>query len=164
MRVPKAWLLVANGLIWGAAGVNILRLGIAALHRCVAASPDGGLAAADVVPVGNIGASGIAYGSLLLALLLAMAVFLAFHFMFTSIVRKNRSRIRECSADRMPLWQMMPLKSWLVLAFMMSLGISLKLTGLASDFFMSFFYTGLGAALAESGLRYIFFCKLTGNS
>lgn len=139
--VPKPWLLVCNGLIWGAAGVNILRLGIVSW---ISAKPD-----------------------VLLPAALAVLIFLSFHFMFTSIVKKNVQRLRGLEATRLPIWQMMPLKSWLTLGFMMSLGIALKVTGAASAYFMAFFYTGLGTALTESGLRYLLHAlrlqKFSGN-
>ncbi|MBQ0127984.1 MAG: hypothetical protein KBS80_08380 [Bacteroidales bacterium] len=53
-------------------------------------------------------------------------------------------------------------KPMAILLFMMSLGITLKLTGMASVFFIAFFYCGLGAALSEAALTYIIkgICRL----
>ena len=127
-------LLIANGLIWSFPGIKILLGGIDAVRECGK-------------PV---------------AILLALPVFIAFHFMFRSIVRKNVSRVGAMPDERVAFWKMMPLKSWLILLFMMSLGITLKLTGIASVFFIAFFYCGLGAALSEAALTYIIkgICRL----
>lgn len=120
-------LLIANGLIWSFPGIKILLGGIDAVRECGK-------------PV---------------VILLALLVFTGFHFMFRSIVRKNVLRVDSMTEDRVPFWKMMPLKSWLILLFMMSLGIALKLTGIASVFFIAFFYCGLGTALSEAALTYI---------
>ena len=47
------------------------------------------------------------------------------------------------------------LKGYLMMVFMMGLGITLRRSHLLSDFFFAFFYTGLGTALSISGLRFI---------
>lgn len=120
-------LLIANGLIWSFPGIKILLGGIDAVRECGK-------------PV---------------VILLALLVFTGFHFMFRSIVRKNVLRVGSMTEDRVAFWKMMPLKSWLILLFMMSLGIALKLTGIASVFFIAFFYCGLGTALSEAALTYI---------
>ena len=81
-------------------------------------------------------------------------MFIAFHFMFRRIVRRNISFVTSNPEPVVPFWNMMPLRTWLALFFFMGLGITLKLTGIAPPFFTAFFYCGLGAALIEAGVRY----------
>lgn len=56
------------------------------------------------------------------------------------------------------------LKSYLIMVFMMSMGIGLRASGKIPEFFIGFFYTGLGFALAFAGVifiyNYIFYQKL----
>lgn len=66
--------------------------------------------------------------------------------------------------DKRPFLNFFDLKSYLIMAFMMSMGIGLRASGMATDFFIAFFYTGLGFALTMAGLifiyNYIFYNKL----
>ncbi len=127
-KVSRPALLLFDGFIWTCAGINILRIGI---HTWIDGSSRWYLVAA-----------------------LAVAVFLAFNAMFTSIVWKNVTRVGGME-KKVFFWKMMPLKSWIILAFMMTLGITLRSSGIASPFFIAFFYCGLGTALMRSGIKYI---------
>jgi len=126
----RHWMLyLLDGIIWTGAGINILRIGIGTWA-------DGAF-------------------RWYFAALPAIAILAAFSAMFRSIVRKNIARIDSMEEDRIFFWRMMPPRSWVILAFMMSLGIFLRSSGLASDFFIAFFYCGLGTALLCSGINYI---------
>lgn len=126
----RHWMLyLLDGIIWTGAGVNILRIGITTWA--------GGSFRWYVAAIASI------------------AILMAFGAMFSSIVRKNRTRIDAMEDEKVFFWKMMPLKSWIILAFMMTLGIMLRSSGIASDFFIAFFYCGLGTALLSSGIRYI---------
>lgn len=122
-------LLVTNGILWIGAGTNILLTGIRTW-------------------------SSSSFNALLIAAL-AVLVFVAFHRMFSSMVRKNVARVHAMQEERAFILRMMPVRTWIILIFMMSLGITLKLTGIAPAFFIAFFYCGLGSALTEAGLRYV---------
>lgn len=121
--VRKQWLIVANGLLWMAAGVNIARIGI----KC-ALSIDGH------------------------AYLWAILVFAAFFTMFSRVIGKNTKRIKAMVEPKAPLYKFLTLKGYLIIAFMMTLGIVLRSLGTIPDTFFAFFYTGLGSALTLAGL------------
>lgn len=55
------------------------------------------------------------------------------------------------AGDRAPLYRFMSLKGYLIIIFMMTLGISLRSIGSIPDGFFAFFYTGLGSALFLAG-------------
>ncbi len=122
------FLLVCNAVLWAAPGINVLLTGIKAWS-------DGRF-------------------NPLLTAVSALAVFIAFHFLFRRIVRHNISFVISNPEPMVPFWNMMPIRTWLALFFFMGLGITLKLTGIAPPFFTAFFYCGLGAALIEAGVRY----------
>ena len=44
------------------------------------------------------------------------------------------------------------------MAFMMTLGITLRRFGGLPEFFFAFFYTGLGTALSVAGIRFLIRC------
>ena len=133
--VSKRTLLFIAGLVWLAAGVNILRIGLKVL-----------------VPL----FSGAA-GRLLLALGLAAVICAAFSLMFHRIVVKHTNRILGYETKQ-PVYRFFDGKSYLLMAFMMTLGITLRRSGLVPEFFFAWFYTGLGTALSVAGIRFLVRC------
>lgn len=121
--VKKFWLITANALLWAAAGVNIARIGI---HCAIS---EGGKVWLWSIPV-----------------------FAAFGTMFFRIITKNARRIHAMEGDKAPLYKFLTLKGYLIIAFMMTLGITLRSFESVPDSFFAFFYTGLGSALALAGL------------
>ncbi|WP_261433757.1 hypothetical protein [Berryella wangjianweii] len=97
------------------------------------------------------------YAAHLDALLVALTVvvFLPFFFMFQSIARKNRVRISNLPTDRNNPLSFFTLKSYLVVAFMMTLGAVLRSTPAVPRFFIAFFYVGLGTALLSAAVSYL---------
>lgn len=84
-----------------------------------------------------------------------LLVFAAFASMFVRLMKKNAIRIANFSQQRIPLYKFMSVKSYIIVAVMISLGISLRrLTHLPESFF-AFFYTGLGSALTLCGILYL---------
>ena len=77
--------------------------------------------------------SGAAVGVVVALVVGAVAAFFAFHAMFGKIV----------------------LKGYLIMAFMMSFGFGLRLSGLIPNWFFAFFYTGLGCALTLAGASFL---------
>ena len=133
--VSKRTLLFIAGLVWLAAGVNILRIGLKVL-----------------VPLFS-GAT----GGLLLALGLAAGICAAFSLMFHRIVVKHTNRILGYETKQ-PVYRFFDGKSYLLMAFMMTLGITLRRSGLVPEFFFAWFYTGLGTALSVAGIRFLVRC------
>ena len=133
--VGNRTLLGIAGLVWLAAGVNILRIGVKSVFAVIG---------------GGIGRTA-------LMALLAAVIFCAFHWMFSRIVVKHTARIRGYETKQ-PFWRFFDGKSWLLMAFMMTLGITLRRFAGLPEFFFAFFYTGLGTALSVAGIRFLIRC------
>jgi uncharacterized membrane protein len=87
---------------------------------------------------------------------LAGAVFAAFYVLvFSRLVRKHTHRIRVHPDERLPAWSCFSPSSWLVMAVMMGGGTALRATGVMPEWFIAFFYSGLGVALFLCGLRFL---------
>lgn len=128
LRFRKRVLFVVAALIWVLAGVNILHIGCKAWGR-----------------------------EHLFWELFWLAVSLVFFscFVFRKVVQRNIQALRLTKEKKLPLWQCMESKSWLVMALMMSLGIGLRLSGWVSSTFIGGFYVGLGISLIVSVWPYI---------
>lgn len=88
-------------------------------------------------------------------LLITAFVLASFFLMFRRIVDRYSERIASLP-ERVKIWQTFPLRGWILLIFMMSLGIALKhIPGIPSAFTASF-YTGLGPMLLLSAGRFLF--------
>ena len=71
------------------------------------------------------------------------------------MVEKHTKRITEYRNDKQWFWKFFDMKSFAIMAFMMSFGIIVRVNNLAPESFIAFFYTGLGSALLFSGLKFI---------
>lgn len=131
MRVAKEKLLFIAGFVWFAAGLNIAILGVSAFSQVDS--------------------------SMLLALVAgAVLIFAVFHAgMFSKLVGKHADRIEAMEEPRAAFWKFFDAKGYLIMAFMMTMGIGLRASGVAPLCFIAFFYTGLGAALALSGCCFL---------
>ena len=132
-RIKKQPLIAVAGIVWLLAGLNVAILGVRA------AIDLRGLAA-FVLPA-------LAGG--------AVAFFCAFHSMFSKLVQKNAQRIADLEGERHHVVRFFDRKSYMMMAIMMSFGIGMRAAGFFPDWFIAFFYTGLGLALALAGANYI---------
>lgn len=88
--------------------------------------------------------------------LAAMAIH---HFGFLKVADKNLRRLLPLSQKRC-VFSFMTWKSYILVSFMMSLGITLRHSSLPKQY-LSVLYNGIGLALFLSGIRYLrFFFKL----
>lgn len=127
MKVRKNTLLLIACLVWGAAGINILRIGLVAYPAYVS----------------------------VLNVVLSLAVFGAFqYFIFGRLVKKHTRRITGYEEERQFFLKFFDLKSFAIMAFMMTFGILLRTTGLGPERFIAVFYSGLGASLLLAGLLF----------
>jgi len=85
-----------------------------------------------------------------------IAVFILFAAMFLSISVKNIKRISVLSPDRQKLWNCMPVKSFIIMAFMITLGVLLRRNEAIPRGCIASFYIGLGSALSIAGLLYLY--------
>lgn len=135
--VTKEALLLIAGTVWVIAGVNILKIGI------VTWLTDG----QDwLFKVGE-----------------ASVIFLLFfNLIFKKLYYKHTKRINEKEGKSSPL-AFFDAKGWIIMAFMITLGIVIRRFQLLPDSFISVFYTGLSSALIITGLLFLrkYFCKFS---
>ncbi len=74
-------------------------------------------------------------------------------FMFRVIARKNISRILTLP-HKTWIWTFQKWTSYLIIVFMMTLGISLRTTGLVEKKYLAPMYIGIGLALFLSSFNY----------
>ena len=124
MRVQKNTLLLLACLVWGAAGFNILRIGLTAYPA--------------YVTVVNLLLSAVVFG-------------LFQRFVFGKLVKKHTGRIAGMEEKPQFFLKFFDGKAFAVMAVMMTGGIALRAGGLAPERFIAVFYTGLGASLLPAG-------------
>ena len=125
LKLKKHNLLVAAAIVWVIAGANILHIGLEAYGE------------------------GFVSG---LNLVLSVVVGVLFGSMFYRLTVKHTNRIVGYEEPRQYFWHFFDLKSFIIMAVMMTGGISLRMFHLVPDGFIAVFYTGLGAALALAGI------------
>ena len=129
-KVRKIHLLAINGLMWTAIGTKISITGIG--HYLTTPTE-----------------------KLWRMIPLSVLVFAGFYMMFTGIVRKYSERIHALPGPMEPIYKTFSLKGYLIIAFMISLGISLKYIPGSPDSFFAWFYLGLGPGLLSAGIRFL---------
>ena len=128
LHVHKNTLILIAGIVWAIAGFNIVRIGLVAYQ-------------------GNFN---------WWRGLLSIAVYAAFQvFVFGKMVKKHTDRIQRYEEERQNFFRFFDTKSYLIMAFMMTLGIGLRVSGLVPNTFIAFFYTGLGASLLTAGVLFL---------
>lgn len=121
----KSLTLIA-GTIWLLAGFNVCRIGVVSWMDLETTSV--------LMVVGSI------------------VTLLFFSTMFVKMLFKN---VRRIEVDKCRLWHMMPVKSYAIMAFMITFGILLRNCPAIPSAFIASFYVGLGSALMVAGTVYI---------
>lgn len=132
VKVRKKNLLAIAGAVWMLAGINIAVIGLQAYAQL----------------------EGMA---IVFCILGSIVVASAFHVMFGKLSRKNALRIEAMPEDEVSVFRMFNARGYLVMVFMISLGITLRVSGIVPGWFIAFFYTGLGLSLAAAGLGFFGF-------
>ena len=127
--VSKYTLLFLAGLVWMVAGFNVLAIGIQTWNTT------------DMPLYYKVGFT-----------LLTFCVF--FFAIFHPLYKKYTSRILSFTQKR-HLLSFFDKRGWLIMAFMISLGISVRKFNLAPNTFITPFYTGLSIALSLTGFYFI---------
>ncbi|MGV8083123.1 MAG: hypothetical protein AB2L09_05760 [Coriobacteriia bacterium] len=83
-----------------------------------------------------------------------LAVFVAFLFMFLRMAKKHTKRISSYESPKTNVFKFLDTRSYLIMGFMVALGVTLRVSGLVPDSFIVWFYSGLGSALALAGVAY----------
>ena len=129
LKIPTKYLLLVNGLLWTAIGIRIALIGIAS-YQCL-----------EQIPWWYF--------------LLSAIVFAGFWFMFTGVVRRYSARIMAMTEPRTSIFKTFSVKGYIISAFMITLGITLKRIPQVPNSFIAWFYCGLGPGLLSAGIRFI---------
>lgn len=127
MKVKKKTLLLIACFVWAVAGFNILRIGLLAytIHLSV------------------------------LNLFLSILVFAVFqYFIFGRLVQKHTKRIMGYEETNQFFLKFFDVKSFIIMAIMMTGGIYIRVSKLVPERFIAVFYTGLGASLLLAGILF----------
>lgn len=127
LYVKNRTLLLLAGIVWLIAGFNVARMGVLAYLT---------LGDMNLLPLGSI----VTFG--------------AFGAMFYQMTKKHTTRIASMDTEHVGFWHFFDAKSYAIMAFMMSMGIYLRASGLVPTSFIASFYTGLGCALALAGVLF----------
>lgn len=129
MKVKKHNLLLIASIVWLIAGFNILRIGIVSYKNYI-----------------NI-----------INICLSILVFFIFWFMiFKKLVTKHTLRITNLDDIPHFFFNFFDKKSFLIMFFMIFLGVSLRVFHLAPIVFIAVFYTGLGFSLFLAGILFLY--------
>lgn len=134
LKVKKPTLLLVAGLVWLAAGINILRIGIQSFIDCFDASK---------------------MVKCLLIVTGAIVILTGFFFMFSKIVKKHTKRILGYPEEKKSIFYFFDGKGYLLMVFMMGLGIGLRAGNWLPTEFFALFYNGLGTALSVAGVIFL---------
>ena len=129
LKIPTKYLLLVNGLLWTAIGTRIALIGIDYYQWL------------EQIPWWYF--------------LLSAVVFAGFWFMFTGVVRRYSQRIMAMTEPRTSIFRTFSVKGYIIIAFMITLGITLKRIPQVPDSFIAWFYCGLGPGLLSAGIRFI---------
>ena len=129
-KVRKIHLLAINGLMWTAIGTKI---SITGLNNYLTTPRE----------------------KLWWMIPLSILVFAGFYVMLTGIVRKYSDRIHSLPGPKESIFKTFSLKGYLIIAFMISMGIGLKYIPGIQEHFFAWFYLGLGPGLLSAGIRFL---------
>lgn len=125
----KRALFIIGGLLWTFAGVRVFTLGFSDLF--------------------NSAQNPYSY------LLLSVIVYLIFYnFIFSKMVSKHVKRIIEKARDKYCIFSFFDVKGYIIMAIMITGGITIRNLGIINPVYLGSFYLGLGGALATSGIMY----------
>mgnify|MGYP003371790975 FL=1 len=126
--IKNKYLLLIAAIVWLIAGFNVLKIGVETYINYVT----------------------------VINLLLSLVVFLAFWIMvFSKLVKKHTLRISSYESEKQWFYLFFDLKSFIIMAIMMTMGIVIRYYALLPDVFIAVFYTGLGSALALAGILFM---------
>jgi hypothetical protein len=131
-KVPKRALLFIAALVWGYAAQKIIVIGV------------------RLYKISNLHFWHI--------ILISIPVYLLFHyFVFNKIILKHTRRIVNKPNPKHCLFSFFDWKSYLIMAFMITLGISVRKYMLLPANFIAEFYIGLGMAIGTSAIYLLYY-------
>jgi len=131
-------LLALNGILWLIIGAKILATGVSSYVNLI---PD---------------------SRIWWLVMISAVVFVGFFFMFRKVESKYSARILSFKEKRKSVFCVFSLQGYLLVAFMMGLGIAMSHVSGVTDAFYASFYTGLGCGLVSAGIRFFLRWMRTG--
>jgi len=129
-RVAPKYLLLIAAIVWMIAGANILRIGV----------PD----------------FGRNWHYHILYVMASLVVFLLFMgLIFYRLVQKHNTRILEMREEKVAVYKFFDLKSYLIMIFMITGGLSLRSAHILPPIVIGILYCGIGASLVGAGILFI---------
>jgi len=141
--VSKRWLYFLAGVIWSGVGVLLTRFAYGWL-----------------LPVERLAAWLLA----LMGVLMALAIY---RLLFTWFADKNIGRVDNLSKDKICIFAFQQWTSYPLIAFMVALGISLRVYSPLPKPFLAIMYIGIGGGLLLGSFRYyahLLGCNVLGSS
>lgn len=126
--VKRKTLLFIAGLVWVIAGFNILKIGI----------------------LSYIGY--VYFPNLICSLLI---FFLFWFFVFNKLVVKHTVRITGYNEEKKYFWNFFDIPSFLIMVFMITVGVLIRSFNLLPNMVIAVFYSGLGLALFGAGIKFM---------
>lgn len=123
LKVEKNKLLIFSGIFWIIAGFNVYNVA-RKLELCLTFKYN---------------------------ILLILVFFVFYIIIFKRMNKKNIERIKNLSEET-SIFNMFNLKSYIIIFFMMTMGILIRKFNIVDDVFVKYFYSGLGAALFLTGV------------
>lgn len=123
-------------------------------HLYLAAALLWGVPGAVITIKGVMAYTFVAWQSLWYLFPVTIVVMTGFFFMFNRVVARYISRIESLPADKLTLLNTFSFRSWLLMFFMMGLGLLLKHVPDLSVAFVASFYSGLGPLLLLSAAKF----------
>lgn len=126
--VKSKTLIFIAGIVWMIAGLNILKIGILSY-------------------IGHIN---------IMRILLSIVIFLLFWLLvFKKLVKKHTNRIKGYGNEKKYIWNFFDIPAFLIMSFMITIGVTIRAFHILPDPIIAFFYTGLGVALSCAGINFI---------
>ena len=113
-RVNKQILTIIGGLVWTIAGVNVFSIG----YKDVSSSN-------------------------MLGVIFSITIFaIFFNFIFSKMAKKHLNRIYSKKGNKLCVFSFFDVKGYIIMAFMMTFGITLRSTGLINPNYLGLFLFG----------------------
>ncbi|MGL5615027.1 MAG: hypothetical protein ACRDD2_02185 [Sarcina sp.] len=130
IKVKKRTVLFIGGLVWAFAGSRVFSIGKESILQGKGN---------DIIAI----AVGV----------IAFALF--FKFIFSKLVNKHTKRIVKSALEKHCAFSFFDVKSYIIMAIMITLGISVRSFGIFNPLYLGAFYIGLGIALAMAGVLFL---------
>ncbi|WP_166505853.1 hypothetical protein [Romboutsia hominis] len=129
-RCYKKNLLLIAGIVWILAGGMVLKLGLDVFLSL--------------------------RSKVIISIIVSIVIFyIFFNFIFKKLVNKHRDRIADKDKEKLCIFSFFDTKSYIIMAVMMTLGITIRESSFVKPIYWSPVYIGIGSALFLAGILFI---------